>query len=59
MDVESEGKLVDLHVLEYIHIHKTARLLEAVPVCGVIIGSVDKANMEKLRSYARSIGLLF
>ncbi|WOL14083.1 hypothetical protein Cni_G22863 [Canna indica] len=59
MDVESQGKLVDLRVLEYIHIHKTGRLLEAAAVCGAIVGGADKADVEKLRSYARSIGLLF
>lgn len=59
VDLQSEGKMVSLDVLEYIHLHKTAKLLEASVVCGAIIGGGNEYEIDKLRKYARSIGLLF
>ncbi|XP_064967798.1 geranylgeranyl pyrophosphate synthase 7, chloroplastic-like [Musa acuminata AAA Group] len=59
VDIASEGKEVDLEVLEYIHTHKTARLLEAGAVCGAIVGGGGDAEVERIRSYARCVGLLF
>ncbi|KAG8504155.1 hypothetical protein CXB51_002507 [Gossypium anomalum] len=59
MDIENEGKVVSLKELEYIHVHKTAKLLEACVVCGVIIGGENDNDIEKVRIYARCIGLLF
>nr|GMC62422.1 geranylgeranyl pyrophosphate synthase 7, chloroplastic-like [Ipomoea batatas] len=54
-----EVKAVDLKELEYIHIHKTSKLLEASVVCGAIIGGGSVVEVERLRSYARCVGLLF
>ena len=58
-DLDSEGKDVSLSELEYIHVHKTAKLLEASVVCGVIIGGGNVIEIERVRNYARCIGLLF
>lgn len=59
VDLSSEGKQVSLDELEYIHVHKTSKLLEAAVVCGAIVGGGDGAEVEALRKYARCIGLLF
>ncbi|KAJ4706907.1 Geranylgeranyl pyrophosphate synthase [Melia azedarach] len=59
VDIASEGTEVSLSELEYIHVHKTARLLEAAAVCGAIIGGGNMIDVERVRKYARSIGLLF
>ncbi|KAJ4850903.1 hypothetical protein Tsubulata_009464 [Turnera subulata] len=59
VDIKSEGKEVSLSELEYIHVHKTAKLLEAAVVCGAILGGADVASVESVRKYARCIGLLF
>ncbi|KAG6477559.1 hypothetical protein ZIOFF_066826 [Zingiber officinale] len=59
VDISCEGKEVDMGVLEYIHIHKTARLLEAAAVSGAIVGGGEEAEVERVRRYARSVGLLF
>ncbi|KAG6510925.1 geranylgeranyl pyrophosphate synthase 7, chloroplastic-like [Zingiber officinale] len=59
MDIECEGKEVGLEVLEYIHLHKTARLLEAAVACGGIIGGAEEEEVERLRRYGRTVGLLF
>nr|QSL83312.1 geranylgeranyl diphosphate synthase like 1 chloroplastic [Nigella sativa] len=59
VDIASEGKQIDLGELEYIHVHKTAVLLEAAVVSGVIMGGGHVDDIERLRKYARYIGLLF
>ncbi|KAL2246682.1 UNVERIFIED_CONTAM: Geranylgeranyl pyrophosphate synthase, chloroplastic [Sesamum indicum] len=59
VDILSAGKEVSLDELEYIHVHKTSKLLEAAVVCGAIIGGGDGIVVERLRKYARCIGLLF
>lgn len=50
---------VGLDTLEFIHIHKTAALLEASVVLGAILGGGSDVEVEKLRMFARKIGLLF
>ncbi|CAA0384116.1 putative transferase [Arabidopsis thaliana] len=50
---------VGLERLEFIHLHKTAALLEAAAVLGAIMGGGTEEEIEKLRKYARCIGLLF
>ncbi|CAN1160841.1 Geranylgeranyl pyrophosphate synthase, chloroplastic [Linum perenne] len=59
VDIASEGEKVSLEQLEYIHIHKTARLLEAAVVCGAILGGADEDSIVKVRKYSRCVGLLF
>lgn len=59
VDIKSENVEVGLDVLQYIHEHKTAALLEASVVCGALIGGADEGTIEKLRKYARNIGLAF
>ncbi|KAL6572650.1 Geranylgeranyl pyrophosphate synthase [Orobanche minor] len=50
---------VGLDTLEFIHTHKTAALLEASVVLGAILGGGSEEQVEKLRTFARKIGLLF
>lgn len=48
-----------IDTLQYIHEHKTAALLEASVVCGAIMGGAGEPDLERLRKYARCIGLAF
>nr|AIY34697.1 chloroplast geranylgeranyl pyrophosphate synthase [Lycium chinense] len=50
---------VGLDTLEFIHTHKTAALLEASVVLGAILGGGNEDDVDKLRRFARCIGLLF
>ncbi|KAL0320532.1 UNVERIFIED_CONTAM: Geranylgeranyl pyrophosphate synthase, chloroplastic, partial [Sesamum radiatum] len=50
---------VGLDTLEFIHIHKTAALLEASVVLGAISGGESDEQVEKLRTFSRKNGLLF
>lgn len=58
-DMEGEGAAsVGLAALEYIHVHKTARLVEAAAVSGAIVGGGGDAEVERVRRYAHLLGLL-
>nr|YP_002049403.1 geranylgeranyl pyrophosphate synthase [Paulinella chromatophora]ACB43193.1 geranylgeranyl pyrophosphate synthase [Paulinella chromatophora] len=59
VDLESEGKEVNLDTLEYIHLHKTGALLSACVICGGLIGDASDELLQALRNYARGIGLAF
>nr|APX64490.1 geranyl diphosphate synthase large subunit [Phalaenopsis bellina] len=61
LDMESTGleDPVDIDRLEFIHLHKTAALLEASVVIGAVVGGGSDSEVERLRRYARCIGLLF
>ncbi|CAF1949600.1 hypothetical protein Bca4012_075689 [Brassica carinata] len=62
VDISSEGmdsNDVGLELLEFIHVHKTAVLLEAATVLGAIVGGGSDEEIEKLRKFARCIGLMF
>nr|AUZ98419.1 geranylgeranyl pyrophosphate synthase [Trachyspermum ammi] len=60
VDICSEGdSSVGLEHLEFIHVHKTAALLEGSVVLGAIVGGGCDEDIDKLRKFARCIGLLF
>ncbi|KAK7250836.1 hypothetical protein RIF29_33554 [Crotalaria pallida] len=60
VDINSEGLAdVGLERLEFIHVHKTAALLEGAVVLGAILGGGSDEEVEKLRKFARYIGLMF
>jgi geranylgeranyl diphosphate synthase type II len=59
VDLECEGKAVDLETLEYIHIHKTGALLRACVISGALVAGADVTLQAALHTYARGIGLAF
>ncbi len=59
VDLECEGKRVDLDTLEYIHLHKTGALLQACVLCGGLIAGASEELLQALRVYSRGIGLAF
>ena len=59
VDLECEGKEVDLETLEYIHLHKTGALLKACVRTGAMIAGADDKLLECLTTYAEGIGLAF
>ncbi|MBR3073018.1 polyprenyl synthetase family protein [Fibrobacter sp.] len=58
-DIECEGKTVDLEIVDYIHYHKTAALIEASLLVGAMLADASEKDMEIIRNYGRSIGLAF
>ncbi|XP_038977169.1 geranylgeranyl pyrophosphate synthase, chloroplastic/chromoplastic-like [Phoenix dactylifera] len=61
VDIVSTGLAVPVGLdrLEFIHLHKTAFLLEASAVMGAIVGGGSDDQIELLRRFSRRIGLLF
>jgi geranylgeranyl diphosphate synthase type II len=58
-DLEAEGKKVSLKQVEYIHTHKTGKLLRASIRAGAISGGADKKTLQALTYYAEKFGLAF
>jgi len=59
VDMESEGKPVDLETLEYIHACKTGALISAAIDCGAVIGGASAAERQWLKRYGQAAGLAF
>jgi geranylgeranyl diphosphate synthase type II len=59
IDIESEGKSVDLATVDYIHYHKTAALIEASLVIGALLAGAKKKDLERIRAFGKGIGLVF
>lgn len=59
IDMESEGKTVDLPIVEYIHTHKTGALILAALQVGAIFGKADSRAFAALTRYGECAGLAF
>lgn len=59
VDIQSEGKEVDLGVVEFIHTHKTGALIAAAVRAGAILGGGSERDVEALTTYGREVGLAF
>ena len=55
VDIKSEGQKVPLETLQWIHVHKTAVLLEASVVAGAIVAGASDENIERVRKYGRTV----
>ena len=55
VDLECEGKEVDLKTLEYIHLHKTGALLKACVRTGAMIAGANEKLLQALTIYAEGI----
>ena len=60
VDLASEGKPnISIETLNFIHMHKTAALLEVSVVAGAILAEAESETIERLSRYAQNIGLAF
>jgi geranylgeranyl diphosphate synthase, type II len=60
VDLECEGKTdTTADTLTFIHMHKTAALLEASVTCGAVLAGASATDLAKLSTYAQNIGLAF
>jgi geranylgeranyl diphosphate synthase type II len=59
IDIESEGKKLDLSELELLHIYKTGRLLAVSVTSGAKLAGATKEQVEALNRYGEAIGLAF
>jgi len=59
IDIESEGKQVDLGTVDYIHYHKTAALIEASLVIGALLAGASPKDIKAVEEFGHAIGLAF
>jgi geranylgeranyl diphosphate synthase type II len=59
LDIESEGKEVDLPMLQYIHTHKTGALILVSVRMGARLGGANEETLKALTHYGERIGLAF
>ena len=58
-DIASEGKQLEIEALEKMPALKTGALIEASIHTGVVLGGGSQKQIERLRIYAKNIGLAF
>ncbi len=59
IDLENEGKAIELSLLEELHRKKTGALITAACEMGAILGGGDDAFVAAAREYGKSVGLCF
>ncbi len=58
-DIDAEGTPVELPTLQYIHVHKTGKLLQASLLVGALLGGATPAQVKALGVYGEALGLAF
>ncbi len=58
-DIKGEGQQLSLEELEYIHLHKTGKLLECSVVSGAILAGAGEETIRALSDFAYHLGLAF
>ncbi|MBI5816058.1 MAG: polyprenyl synthetase family protein [Nitrospinae bacterium] len=58
-DIQMEGAEGDMASLEYIHIHKTGKLIAASVRGGALLGGGDNDAVNAITEYGKNIGLAF
>jgi geranylgeranyl diphosphate synthase, type II len=58
-DIEAEGRSLQLKELEYVHIHKTGKLLVFSVLAGAILSDADEKTKEYLSRFAHHLGIAF
>jgi geranylgeranyl diphosphate synthase type II len=59
VDIESEGKAVDLPTVQYIHTHKTGAMILASVRVGARLGGAKGEILKALTRYGENLGLAF
>ena len=58
-DMEAEGNEITIDGLEYIHVHKTGKLLGASVLAGAILANATEKQKQLLEMFSRHLGLAF
>lgn len=59
IDLESEGRMVSLETLEFMHKYKTGAMITAAAKMGCIAACADENKIKAAEEYAKRIGLAF
>jgi geranylgeranyl diphosphate synthase type II len=58
-DLEAENTVGDIEILEYIHVHKTAKMFRCAAVMGALCSRATDEQVEALAQYGLKVGLGF
>lgn len=58
-DIEAVGKVCSKEMIEYIHLNKTATLIETAMLAGAFLGQADNEMRKNLSIYGENLGLAF
>lgn len=58
-DIVAEGQDVNLPILQYIHTHKTGRLIQAALLIGGVLSGASATQLKALSVYGETLGLAF
>lgn len=58
-DLIMEGRKGNLHILKWIHTHKTVKFIEASVVSGALLGGGNKEELKALSEYGKNLGIVF
>jgi geranylgeranyl pyrophosphate synthase len=59
LDIEAEGRSLDIAALETLHAAKTGSMLTACVRIGAVLANTDADTLERLSAYGRAVGLAF
>lgn len=59
VDMQSEGRAVDMDTLQYIHTHKTGAMVIVSVRAGALLSGAGASDLDALSAYGRHIGLAF
>lgn len=59
VDVESEGKRLDLYTITFIHDNKTAAMIESAMMIGAVLAKAEEKSIKTIEKIAHNIGLAF
>lgn len=59
VDIISEGKVIPLEELNYMHMKKTAELIRVSIVAGAVMGKAPEKDLKKLSDFGYKLGLAF
>ena len=59
VDIECEGRNIDIDELRYIHSLKTGAIIRSSAVIGAILGGADDDSIGKIDEFARNLGIAF
>lgn len=59
LDIQMTGKNGTIQHLEYIHLHKTARLMQASIEIGALFSDISEQQFEAVSKYGEALGLAF
>jgi geranylgeranyl diphosphate synthase type II len=59
VDLDSEGKVIEKDLLDYMHTRKTGYLITASVTLGAILGGAEEKTIQCLKQYGMATGLAF